>query len=82
MSNFTMEKADLLIHASWIVPGSAEELIHENSCLVVSEGKIREILESRVVPSRYQAEKEMHLTGFMRMPLVHSNQDSHSVRSS
>ena len=67
MSNITPEKADLLIHASWIVPGSAEELIHENSCLVVSEGKIREILESSVVPSRYQADKEMHLTGYALM---------------
>jgi len=67
MSNITMEKADLLIHASWIVPGGAEELIHENSCLVVSEGKIREILESSVVPSRYQAKNEMHLTGYALM---------------
>lgn len=62
-----MEKADLLIHASWIVPGGAEELIHENSCLVVSEGKIREILESSLVPSRYQANEEMHLTGYALM---------------
>lgn len=67
MSNINMEKADLLIHASWIVPGGAEELIHENSCLVVSEGKIREILESSVVPSRYQADEEMHLTGYALM---------------
>jgi 5-methylthioadenosine/S-adenosylhomocysteine deaminase len=67
MSNINMEKADLLIHASWIVPGGAEELIHENSCLVVSEGKIREILESSLVPSRYQANEEMHLTGYALM---------------
>lgn len=67
MSNINMEKADLLIHASWIVPGGAEELIHKNSCLVVSEGKIREILESSVVPSRYQADEEMHLTGYALM---------------
>lgn len=67
MSNITPEKADLLIHASWIVPGSVEELVLENSCLVVSEGKIREILDSNVVSSRYQAEKEMHLPGYALM---------------
>ena len=67
MSNITPEKADLLIHASWIIPGSAEDLVLENSCLVVSEGKIREILDSSVVSSRYQAEKEMHLPGYALM---------------
>jgi 5-methylthioadenosine/S-adenosylhomocysteine deaminase len=67
MSNITPEKADLLIHASWIVPGNAEDLVLENSCLVVSEGKIREILDSSVVSSRYQAEKEMHLPGYALM---------------
>ena len=67
MSNITPEKADLLIHASWIISGSAEDLVLENSCLVVSEGKIREILDSSVVSSRYQAEKEMHLPGYALM---------------
>lgn len=67
MSNITPKKADLLIHASWIVPGNAEDLVLENSCLVVSEGKIREILDSSVVSSRYQAEKEMHLPGYALM---------------
>lgn len=67
MSNITPEKADLLIHASWIVPGSVEDLVLENSCLVVSEGKIREILDSSVVSSRYQAEKEMRLPGYALM---------------
>lgn len=67
MSNITPEKADLLIHASWIIPGSAEDLVLENSCLVVSEGKIREILDSSVVSTRYQAEKEMHLPGYALM---------------
>jgi len=67
MSNINPEKADLLIHASWIIPGSAEDLVLENSCLVVSEGKIREILDSSVVSSRYQAEKEMHLPGYALM---------------
>jgi 5-methylthioadenosine/S-adenosylhomocysteine deaminase len=67
MSNITPEKADLLIHASWIVPGNAEDLVLENSCLVVSEGKIREILDSSVVSSRYQAEKEIHLPGYALM---------------
>jgi 5-methylthioadenosine/S-adenosylhomocysteine deaminase len=67
MSNITPEKADLLIHASWIIPGSAEDLVLENSCLVVSEGKIREILDSSIVSSRYQAEKEMHLPGYALM---------------
>lgn len=67
MSNITPKKADLLIHASWIVPGNAEDLVLENSCLVVSQGKIREILDSSVVSSRYQAEKEMHLPGYALM---------------
>ena len=67
MSNITPEKADLLIHASWIIPGSAEDLVLENSCLVVSEGNIREILDSSIVSSRYQAEKEMHLPGYALM---------------
>ena len=67
MSNITPKKADLLIHASWIVPGNAEDLVLENSCLVVSQGKIREILDSSVVSSRYQAEKEIHLPGYALM---------------
>jgi len=67
MSNITPEKADLLIHASWIVPGSVEDLVLENSCLVVSEGKIREILDSSVVSSRYHSKKEMHLPGYALM---------------
>jgi 5-methylthioadenosine/S-adenosylhomocysteine deaminase len=67
MSNITPERADLLIHASWIVPGNTEDLVLENSCLVVSEGKIREILDSSVVSSRYQAEKEIHLPGYALM---------------
>jgi len=61
MTNPVLEKVDLLIHASWIIPGNEDGLIIENACLVVSEGKIHEILDSNLVDARFHADKVLHL---------------------
>ncbi|MDO9476365.1 MAG: TRZ/ATZ family hydrolase [Pseudohongiella sp.] len=60
--------ADLLIHASWIVTGTEDQVVHENACLAVSDGKILEILHSASVAARYKAPVELNLQGHALMP--------------
>jgi 5-methylthioadenosine/S-adenosylhomocysteine deaminase len=67
MTHAIPEKADLLIHASWIIPGNADGLIFENACLVVADGKILEILDSHLVDARFRADKVLHLPGHALM---------------
>lgn len=68
------ERADLLLHVSWIIPGSEDGLIFENACLVVSGGKILEILDSNLAAARFAADKVLHLPGHALMSgLVNSH---------
>lgn len=68
MTNPGPVRADLLIHASWIVTATDDQVVHENACLVVSEGKILEILDSKSAPTRYKASAELNLPGHALMP--------------
>lgn len=68
MTNPGPVNADLLIHASWIVTGTDDQVVHKNACLVIVDGKILEIADSQSASIRYKASSVLDLPGHALMP--------------
>lgn len=68
MSNTNAVDADLVIHASWIIPVTDNDEVHQNACLAVANGKILGICASDVAEQHYNAAKTLHLDGQALIP--------------
>lgn len=68
MSNPNAVDADLVIHASWIIPVDDNNSVHRDACLAISEGKILGICSSDSADLHYRAAKSLHLPGQALIP--------------
>lgn len=52
-----MQSVDTVIHARWVIPVEPDQRqVLENTCVVVNQGRIVEILDSQTATSKYQAQ--------------------------
>ncbi|MDO8909095.1 MAG: TRZ/ATZ family hydrolase [Pseudohongiella sp.] len=68
MSNPNAVDADLVIHASWIIPATEDNLVHRDACLAVADGKILGICSSHAADGHFRAGKTLHLDGQVLIP--------------
>lgn len=60
--------ADLVIHASWIIPVDERNSVHRDACLAVFEGKILGICSSETADQHFRANRTLHLDGQALIP--------------
>lgn len=75
-----MENVDLMIHARWCLPMTADDTILEHHTLVVNDGMIVTLLPQQQATERYQAAQVMTLDSHCLMPGLINNH-GHSAMS-
>lgn len=60
--------ADLLIHASWIIPVTNDQSVYENACLAIADGRILGICASAEASQRFNPAREVNLQGHVLIP--------------
>lgn len=60
--------ADLLIHASWIIPVAGDQTVYTDACIAIADGAILGICPSQEAEQRYAAARELHLENHALMP--------------
>lgn len=60
--------ADLLIHASWIIPVTDDQSVYENACLAIADGRILGICASAEASQRFNPAREVNLQGHVLIP--------------
>lgn len=68
MSNSAAERADLVIHASWIIAVDEHDTVHHEACLGIAAGRILGICSSAQAEQRFQAAQTLRLDGHALMP--------------
>ncbi len=69
-----MKNADILIHASWVIPVEPEGVVLEDHSIAIRDGHILEVLPTEQARSRYHAETEFDKTGHLLIPgLINSH---------
>lgn len=68
MSNASAVEADLVIHASWIIPVDQQNSVHRDACLAISGGTIVGICSSNDAEQHFRATKTLHLDGQVLIP--------------
>ena len=61
-------RVDLIVHARWVIPVEPEDVVHDDSCIVVHEGLIVAILPSSNVDALYVGDEVLHLADHAVMP--------------
>ena len=75
-----MKTVDTLIHARWIVPVDPDAVVYEHHSLVISEGRIVDLLPAEAARAGYRAELEHDLDRHLLIPgLV--NAQTHAAMS-
>ncbi|NMG63512.1 TRZ/ATZ family hydrolase [Azoarcus indigens] len=62
------ERADLLIHARWIVPVEPADLVLEQHSIAINDGRILALLPQQQARQRYLAAKEVELPDHVLIP--------------
>jgi len=61
--------AELLIHASWIIPVTDDQTVHQDACLAIADGRILGICPSAEAQTRFDtAARELDLRGHALIP--------------
>jgi 5-methylthioadenosine/S-adenosylhomocysteine deaminase len=68
MSNPKAVDADLVIHASWIIPATEDNLVHRNACLAIADGRILGITSSDLAEQYFNAARSLRLDGQVLIP--------------
>lgn len=68
MSNANAVDADLVIHASWIIPVDENNSVHHDACLGVSGGRILGICSSHSADQHFRAARVLRLDGHALIP--------------
>ena len=68
MSGTMPVSADLLIHASWIIPVTDEHSVYEDACLAISDGRILGICPSTEASQKFNPANEVTLDGHVLIP--------------
>ena len=63
-----MKTVDTLIHARWIVPVDPDAVVYEHHSLVISEGRIVDLLPAEAARAGYRAELEHDLDRHLLIP--------------
>ncbi len=72
--------ADLRIEARWLVPMTARGQVLENHSLLVRDGRILDILPSRVARERYEAAAVLERNSHLLMPgMINTHSDAGTV---
>jgi 5-methylthioadenosine/S-adenosylhomocysteine deaminase len=68
MSNTNAVEADLVIHASWIIPCAQSDMVYRDACLAIADGIILGICSSASAEQQFRAAKNLHLDGQALIP--------------
>lgn len=68
MSTPNTVDVELVIHASWIIPVSDDDIVHRDACLAVSDGRIIGICSSDCADQYFRAAKTLHLPNQVLIP--------------
>jgi 5-methylthioadenosine/S-adenosylhomocysteine deaminase len=63
-----LQNVDTIIHARWIIPVEPDETIHEHYSLVIHQGKILDILDTKRCQKKYQSHTEHSLLNHALVP--------------
>ncbi len=63
-----MQNVESIIHARWIIPVEPEQTFYENYSLVIDQGKILNILDTKKCHKKYQSAIEHHLNTHALIP--------------
>ncbi len=68
MTEHSIETVDLLVHARWVLGPDDKQPLLENHCVVVTDGRIVDMLPSADVASRYRSQQDYRLGSHVLMP--------------
>lgn len=68
MGSDTAISVELLIHASWIIPVTDDQSVHQDACLAIADGRIMGICPSQQAGQHFRAQRELHLPGHALIP--------------
>jgi 5-methylthioadenosine/S-adenosylhomocysteine deaminase len=68
MGSNTAISAELLIHASWIIPVTGDQIVHQDACIAIADGRIVGLCPSDQAGQLFSAGRELHLPGHALIP--------------